>query len=75
MTTVAEESFSNVRTVKAFSNEVEETAKFDKGNDSVFVLGRKKAIYQGFFSFGVQVFLYGGMSGIIYLSSVLYQRG
>lgn len=32
MTTVAEESFSNVRTVKAFSNEYEECNKFNEGN-------------------------------------------
>lgn len=38
MTTVAEESFSNVCTVKAFSNEDEELTKFMKGNDAVFQL-------------------------------------
>lgn len=32
MTVVAEEAFSNVRTVKAFANEDEEVAKFFKGN-------------------------------------------
>jgi ABC-type multidrug transport system fused ATPase/permease subunit len=32
MTTSAEESFSNVRTVKAFSNEAWEIEKFGKGN-------------------------------------------
>lgn len=32
MTTCAEESFSNVRTVKAFSNEKEEALKFDGSN-------------------------------------------
>lgn len=43
MTTVAEESFSNIRTVKAFSNEDEETRKFSEGTDAVFELGKKKA--------------------------------
>jgi ABC-type multidrug transport system fused ATPase/permease subunit len=32
MNTSAEESFSNVRTVKAFSNEITESEKFGKGN-------------------------------------------
>jgi ABC-type multidrug transport system fused ATPase/permease subunit len=32
MNTSAEESFSNVRTVKAFSNEIAESEKFGKGN-------------------------------------------
>ena len=36
MNTVAEESFSNIRTVKAFSNELNEIAKFRKGNEVVF---------------------------------------
>lgn len=36
MSNVADESFGNVRTVKSFSNELEETAKFDKHNDDVY---------------------------------------
>ena len=44
MNTVAEESFSNVRTVKAFSNEDEEMSKFDGGNTIVFGVGKQKAV-------------------------------
>lgn len=40
MTTVAEESWSNVRTVKAFSNEKEEINKFEIDNANVFKLGK-----------------------------------
>jgi len=40
MNTVAEESFSNVRTVKAFSNEDEEMVKFANGNEVVFTVGK-----------------------------------
>ena len=36
MNTIAEESFSNIRTVKAFSNEMNETSKFGEGNEVVF---------------------------------------
>jgi len=36
MNNVAEESFSNVRTVKAFSSEEDEILKFKKGNLEVY---------------------------------------
>lgn len=45
MNTVAEESFSNIRTVKAFSNEDAEFAKFEKGNTEVYSAGRRKTAY------------------------------
>ena len=49
MTTIAEESWSNVRTVKAFSNETQEIEKFSRDNDRVFALGKEKAWYQSAF--------------------------
>ena len=45
MNTVAEESFSNIRTVKAFSNEYAETTKFNIGNTVTYQAGKKKALY------------------------------
>jgi ABC-type multidrug transport system fused ATPase/permease subunit len=36
MSTKAEEAFSNIRTVKAFSNETEEVEKFNELSKSVF---------------------------------------
>jgi len=36
MTNVAEESYGNIRTVKAFSNEVEEIVKFEEFNNNVY---------------------------------------
>jgi ABC-type multidrug transport system fused ATPase/permease subunit len=45
MNTVAEESFSNIRTVKAFSNEDQEISKFTAGNLIVYEAGRKKAAF------------------------------
>jgi len=50
MATVAEESFANIRTVKAFSNEEVEFAKFDKGSHGVYLAGRTKAWYTGLYS-------------------------
>lgn len=74
MTTVAEESFSNVRTVKAFSNEDEETEKFYKYSKQVFIQGRTKGIWQGFFSFFVSTSMYGAMIAIIFIASKLYEH-
>ena len=74
MNTVAEESFSNIRTVKAFSNEDAEIAKFAAGNLIVYQAGRKKAVYQSIFSFATQVLLYGSMAAVIYIASLLYKK-
>ena len=49
MTTVAEESWSNVRTVKAFSNERNEVLKFVHDNETVYDLGKEKAYYESAF--------------------------
>ena len=44
MNNVAEESFSNIRTVKAFSSEEDEIKKFKEGNFIVYFAGRKRSI-------------------------------
>jgi len=49
MNNVAEESFANIRTVKAFSNEAFEIKKFQKGNREVYLAGRRKAVYTGIY--------------------------
>jgi len=72
MANVADEAFGNVRTVKAFANEDEETEKFDKHNLETFEIAKKRAVWQGFFVFQIQVLLYGSMSAIIYMASYLY---
>ena len=48
MNTIAEESFSNIRTVKAFSNEKAEIDKFKLANLAVFGKGKSKAWLQSF---------------------------
>lgn len=50
MNTAAEESFSNVRTVKAFSNELDEAQKFGKGNSATYEWGVKKSVWYGWFA-------------------------
>jgi ABC-type multidrug transport system fused ATPase/permease subunit len=74
MTVVAEEAFSNVRTVKAFANEDEEVAKFLKGNVGVEKIGMKKTYLQAGFSFFQQLFLYGSMAIIVKLGIYLYNN-
>jgi ABC-type multidrug transport system fused ATPase/permease subunit len=53
MTNVAEESYGNVRTVKAFSNEREEILKFEAFNNEIYDISKIKAIWSGFFIFTV----------------------
>jgi len=45
MNNVAEESFANIRTVKAFSNEREEMAKFFTSNNKSFKVGVTKSVW------------------------------
>lgn len=72
MNTTAEESFSNVRTVKAFSNEVGEAEVFARGNDKTYEWGVKRSVWYGWFSGLVQVLLYGSMIGVIAMATSLY---
>ena len=53
MSNVADESFGNIRTVKAFSNELEETVKFQKHNLQVFIVSKARAVWYAFFLFFV----------------------
>lgn len=75
MNTNAEESFANIRTVKAFSNEDHETSKFGDGNVVVYSIGRKKAIFDSIFAFLTTFMLYGAMAAVIYTASRLYEEG
>jgi ATP-binding cassette subfamily B protein len=75
MSAVAEESFGNIRTVKAFANEVEETDKFNTNNLAVYDIAKYRCIWQGFFVFMIQVLLYGSMSAIIYFAGKQYENG
>ena len=53
MSNVADESFGNIRTVKAFSNELEETMKFQKHNLIVYAESKERTVWYAFFSFFV----------------------
>ena len=75
MTTVAEETWANVRTVKAFSNENKEIEKFDKDNGAVFALCKQRDYLIGGFGFLVQMLLFSSMVGVMYISTILYKNG
>jgi len=75
MNNVAEESFSNVRTVKAFANEQAEVKRFMESNVVVLQAGRKNAIIKAVFAFFTQFMLYSAMAAVVYIASILYQDG
>lgn len=51
MSNVADEAFGNIRTVKAFSNESEESDKFEVHSRKVYDVAITKAIWYGGFTF------------------------
>lgn len=75
MNTVAEETFSNIRTVRAFSNEDTEISRFNTGNYVVYQVGRKKAIYSAFYTLLSTVMLYGSMGAVMVVGVKLYLAG
>lgn len=72
MNTIAEESFTNIRTVKAFSNEDEEIAKFALGNKKSYLISNKKTVISSFFTLLTQLMTYGAMAAVVYVGSLLY---
>ncbi len=44
---ISEETFSNIRTVKAFANQKFEIKKFDEINKSVIMIGHRRAVWSG----------------------------
>ena len=75
MNTVAEESISNVRTVKAFCSEDKEIEKFLEGNKVVYDVGARKSAAQALLSILTSVILYGSMIGTVYVAKYRYQDG
>jgi len=55
MTSDALESFTNIKTVKAFAAEETEIKKFEAQNDKVFHVGIKKALWTASFTLVQQV--------------------
>lgn len=72
---VAEETFSNVRTVKAFATESDETRRFEEGNQGVYDIGYEKAVWYGIFNFVANFFVFGSMAAILIVGAKLCEEG
>jgi len=68
---VAEESFSNIRTVKAFATEDRECNEYSVRNEKVFVKARLAALYYGLFSLVMQFVMFGSLDAMVYFASYL----
>lgn len=71
ISSIAEETFSNVRTVKAFATESDEVKRFQKGNTEVYNVGYTKAVWYGVFNFVANFFVFGSMAAILVLGARL----
>ena len=72
MNTIAEETFANVRTVKAFNTENREIQRFQEKNTEVLRLGKKKACCIGIFSLAMTIIIWFSFGGICYFAYILY---
>lgn len=68
----AQESFSNIRTVKAFATEDLQSATYQKRNEDVYELERNKAIVMGMWVGTMTFFMFGGTDALIYFASFNY---
>ena len=72
MSAVAGETLSNIRTVRAFSNEEGEIKRFEAGNREVYRVGRKRTIYTATYEFLLTILLYGSMGAVMFCAVRLY---
>ena len=72
MNTIGEETFANVRTVKAFATEETEIKRFRECNMKVLYYGKWKAISIGIFSFFMTIIFWTSMGGICFYAYILY---
>ncbi len=71
MSSIAEETFGNVRTVKAFATEEAETQRFLIANTDVYNIGYTKALWYGGFNFVANFFVFGSMAAILSIGAKL----
>lgn len=70
-TEVAEEVFSNIRTVKAFANEDNETVNYYKKNEEVYNAEFQSGKAMGCLQFLITFILFGTFDALIYFASFL----
>lgn len=73
-TTVAEESFTHIRTIKAFSTEDFETDKYSKGQKEVYDFGVQKCKIEALFALVIQLFIWGIFVLVIILGAYLVEQ-
>jgi ABC-type bacteriocin/lantibiotic exporter with double-glycine peptidase domain len=69
---VAQEAFGNIRTLKAFANEVQTLAHYEKENQIVYKKGMYKAYVFGGFYFTFTLFQNFAFCGLLYVVSRTY---
>lgn len=72
---MAEETFSNVRTVKAFATEADEVRRFEVGNVEIYEYGKLKTLWYAFFQFTTSLFVFGAMAAIFAIGTSLVRDG
>ena len=73
-TEVAEEAFSNIRTVKAFATEDHETVSYYEKNEKVFDAEVSAGKAYGCFQFMVTFVMFGTLDALIYFASFLVRH-
>jgi len=63
---LSEETFSNIRTVKAFANTRNEIRKFDEINERVVAIGHRRAVWSGINQTFAYVLLYFTLAAVAY---------
>ena len=71
MSSVAEEAFANIRTVKAFATEDHECNQYMEKNEYVFQKAKKAACLYGAFSFAMQFIMFGSLDALVYFAAFL----
>ncbi len=72
---VAEESFGNIRTVRSFAREEEESQRYAARIDDAFALGRKSARAYGWFSGAMGFFGYASVALVLWYGGTLVVDG
>ena len=67
MGSVAQETFSNVRTVKAFADEKGSVRLYNLKNDNVYQIGKVKSYIWGGFMFTYNIFRSGAFAAILFI--------
>lgn len=68
---IAEEAFSNIRTVKAFATEDLECTEYGHRNNEVFGKARQAAKAYGIFNFFIQFIMFGSLDALVYFAAYL----